>query len=45
MGLEKSGRFEAGRILTRAEAALLLLRAMDDGYRMPHGAILLPSIM
>ena len=45
MGLEKSGRFEAGRILTRAEAALLLLRAMDDGYRLPHGAIRLPSIL
>lgn len=45
MGLAESGTFEADRLVTRAEAALLLLRAMDDGYRLPHGAIRLPSIL
>jgi len=45
MGLEKSGRFAPDHPMTRAEAALLLLRAMDDGYRLPHGAIRLPSIL
>ena len=45
LGLEKSGRFEPEKRLNRAEAALLLLRVADAGYRLPHGKIRLPSIL
>jgi len=45
LGLEAKGRFEPGKLLTRAEAALALLRVMDEGYRLPHGSIKLPSIL
>jgi sialate O-acetylesterase len=45
LGLEASGRFEPDRFVTRAEAALMLLRVMDEGYRLPHGSIKIPSIL
>lgn len=31
--------------LTRAEAALLIMRTIDTGYRLPHGKIALPSVI
>jgi sialate O-acetylesterase len=45
LGLESSGTFEPDKLVTRAEAALMLLRMMDEGYRLPHGKIRLPSII
>jgi len=31
--------------LSKAEAALLIMRTIDNGYRLPHGQIKLPSII
>jgi len=45
LGLEASGLFEPNRLVKRSEAALMLLRLMDEGYRLPHGNIRLPSIL
>ena len=45
LSLEASGLFEPNRLVKRSEAALMLLRLMDEGYRLPHGNIRLPSIL